>query len=307
MPCYHPIKAYKSKNLNPKTGKAIVTFKPGPNTKGSLQVPCGQCIGCRLERSRIWAVRCMHEAQMHKSNYFLTLTYDDDNIPKDNSLNKRDLQLFYKRLRKRKGSIRYYSCGEYGDQTGRPHYHAIVFGLEISDKQHYKRAGDNYLYNSEELTEIWGLGHVVVGDVTFESCAYTARYIMKKQLGRDAWEKYCTIDKSTGEITQEVEPEFTTMSRRPGIGSKWYRKYGRDIFGAGQNGTCVIRGGIEVKPPRFYEKLLEEKNPEVLEYFKKMRKEEAELRQDDNTLARLRVKEKIKIQQTSTLFRNGVE
>ena len=151
-------------------------------------VPCGQCIGCRLERSRQWAIRCVHEASLHTDNCFITLTYSPDCLPSDGSLNHDDFQKFFKRLRKHIApkKIRYYMCGEYGEdlqqpsKLGRPHFHACLFGLDFDDKQLYIVRDDVKLYTSATLEKIWGKGFVTIGDVTFESAAYVARYIAKK-------------------------------------------------------------------------------------------------------------------------------
>lgn len=173
-----------------------------------LYIPCGRCIGCLLERSRQWAVRCVLESKMHpeQSNHFFTLTYDDEHLPEDGKLKKRDIQLFIKRLRKAfpESRIRYLLAGEYGDTTHRPHYHAIVFGLPIPDLELYKScspgAGD-CLYTSKTIESIWSNGYVVIGDCTFETCAYVSRYVTKKFNDRDC---------------------FQLVSRRPGIGKPYF-------------------------------------------------------------------------------------
>lgn len=197
-----------------------------------IEIPCGQCIGCRLDYSRQWADRCMLELQDHKSSYFVTLTYDDDHVPftftSDSdtgeceqmvlTLRKRDFQLFMKRLRKAlpEQKLRYFAAGEYGSETFRPHYHAIIFGLELNDLRLYKRAlnAKYSYYNSATLEKVWPFGHVVVGKVTWETCAYTARYIMKKQKGTNA-SVYSDFN---------IEPEFSLMSRKPGIARNYYEQ-----------------------------------------------------------------------------------
>src|SRR3954449_8205389 len=118
MPCYCPQSAYR-------TSSGGVTFcRSGSLSGEKFSLPCGQCIGCRLERSRQWAMRCVHENKMHPRSSFVTLTYDDKNIPPAGSLSKRDFQLFMKRLRKSQSNpLRFFACGEYGETTHRPHYH----------------------------------------------------------------------------------------------------------------------------------------------------------------------------------------
>lgn len=169
MSCFHPLTAWKSRDPDDigKTGKVKLVFKRElgyPNTE--VQIACGQCIGCRLDKARAWAIRCVHESSLYRSNIFVTLTYDNDHLPLYNSLSKRDLQLFFKRLRKHfpDVKIRYFACGEYGEQFQRPHYHAIIFNLDFADKILFTRSGDNKLYTSATLAAIWGLGHCLTGD-----------------------------------------------------------------------------------------------------------------------------------------------
>lgn len=307
MPCYHPFKAYLLKGLNKITGKKRIQFKPSIHTTETLKLPCGQCWGCRLERSRIWSIRCMHEAQLHEHNQYVTLTYNQENLPEDDSLKKKDLTDFWKRLRK-KFKIRYYACGEYGDEKERPHYHAIIFGLKLDDLTYYRTTRDGFkLYNSKVIDEIWTHGYCTIGAVTFESCAYVARYIMKKQLGKGAEDHYLKIDKSTGEILSDRTPEYTVMSNRPGIGKKWFDKFKSDIYQAGTDGKVIIRGGTLCQPPRYYEdkyELESECNKLQIIEIKKERKKQAQARELDNTPARLKVKEQIKIAQAKSLKRS---
>ncbi len=132
MPCYHPLSAFQCAD-----GSIVFHERRWYNTVKTLSLPCGQCIGCRLERSRQWAMRCMHEAQLHENNCFITLTYDNTHLPSDGSLHYKDFQLFIKRLRKKFGNtrIRYYMAGEYGENFGRPHFHACIFGHDFHDKK----------------------------------------------------------------------------------------------------------------------------------------------------------------------------
>ena len=206
MACYHPISAGLSGySINFATGKAYrrVIFKQNdPDIVQAVSLPCGQCIGCRLERSRQWAMRCVHEAQLHEHNCFITLTYDDTHLPSDQSLHYRDFQLFIKRLRKRfpTTKISYYMAGEYGENFGRPHYHACIFGLDFHDKKLWKRTtSGSLIYRSSDLEALWPFGYSSIGDVNFESAAYVARYIMKKQTNK---QHYQYSDLETGEIIQ---------------------------------------------------------------------------------------------------------
>lgn len=290
MPCYSPLTAYYSRDVNPDTGKRGVTFHRNASFSGiPMKLPCGQCVGCRLERSRQWAVRCVHEKQMHASNVFVTLTYDDKNLPPGGSLVKRDLQLFMKRLRKKRGEgVRFYACGEYGENTFRPHYHAILFNCDFPDKKFFKRAdcGDN-VYTSAELLSLWPAGHNVIGSVNFDTAAYVARYIMKKVTGDPAQEYYERYDVRTGEIFN-LQPEFTNMSRRPGIGSAWFDKFGPHAY----NFDSVIINGLEVRPPRFYDTRFEVLDAERLAELKLVRRRKA-INLVDSTPERRRVRETV--------------
>lgn len=192
MPCYHPLDAWRP---DPSTGSKKLIFsynaKHCHSPKPDLQVPCGQCVGCRLERSRQWAIRCVHEASLHQHNCFITLTYADEHLPPNNSLVYEHFQLFMKRLRKKYGEgIRFYMCGEYGENFGRPHFHACLFGHNFPDLKLWKTVNKQKLYRSAELETLWPFGHSSVGTVTFESAAYVARYILKKVSGEAAERHY---------------------------------------------------------------------------------------------------------------------
>ena len=217
MACFSPLKAWRDP-LNP-GGRLLFS----PHTIGGslehadrtcLKIPCGQCIGCRLEYSRSWAVRCCHESSLHIFNSFITLTYDPSHLPVDGSLNIEHFQKFMKRLRKKLHplKIRFFHCGEYGDLTRRPHYHALIFGYAFPDRKLFKKSKSGDLYTSELLTKVWGLGHASVGDLTFESAAYVARYIMKKVNGDLVKSHYEAIDYETGEIFN-LKPEYVSISR----------------------------------------------------------------------------------------------
>ena len=275
MRCTAPNTAYTF-GRNPKTGKPFVKvvgrgkeISHLPANYKKMFLPCGQCTECRLEKSKDWAIRCMHESQMHPQNHFITLTYSDENLPRNNSLDPGQLKNFIKKVRKDR-KFRYFACGEYGDKTGRPHYHAILFGLELDDLEYYKTENENQLFTSKYLDSKWKHGHVIVGNVTFESCAYVARYILKKQNGENFAKRY--VDLQTGELLQE--PEFVRMSNRPGIGFDFYRKYMADIYQKGTDGTVYIRGGIPCKTPRYYDNQFEKDHPERMAEIKLKREEE---------------------------------
>ena len=270
------------------------------DTAKQLQIPCGQCAGCRLERSRQWAIRCMHEASQHEHNSFVTLTYDDQHLPKNGGLQHRHFQLFMKRLRKNTGvQTRYYMAGEYGEQKARPHYHACLFGIHFQDRTYYAKTetGAN-IYTSATLDKLWGLGLCTIGDVTFESAAYCARYIMKKVTGKQAEKHYQSLDLETGEITQ-LQPEYNAMSRRPGIGKGWIDKYKTDVY---PWGTVIVRG-TPTKAPRFYDQQYEKTDPYDYDEMKFKRQQEGKKRYQDNTPERLKVKETIQLARLTQLKR----
>lgn len=257
MPCFAPLTGYY-KDPQKNDGKSGLTFSPRLGFfDRPLTVPCGQCIGCRLERSRQWAIRCVHESKSHNENCFVTLTYDDDNLPYHENLNRPDIQKFFKRLRRKIGKFRTFYCGEYGDQTKRPHFHTLIFGYSPADaKLAGKSSNGENLYESELLTKTWGFGHVNFGAVNFESAAYVARYSTKKITGKLAETHYQRTDPDTGEVYQ-LTPEFIGMSLKPGIGSSWSDKYQTDYY---EKDQIIIRGK-PMKPPRAYDKRLELSDP----------------------------------------------
>lgn len=242
----------------------------------------------------------MHERQMHKHNSFITLTYAPDFFPPHGSLDYTDFQKFMKRLRKRKGFTRFYMCGEYGDNFGRPHFHAILFGQQFADRTPYRSLpSGSMLYRSQELEDLWPFGFSSVGDVTFESAAYVARYVMKKVTGRPAKMHYEAMDYSTGEIIDRV-PEFNKMSLKPGIGGSWFDKYSSDVYPHDR----VIVNGKATKPPRYYDKLIS-KNPDFdFDSVQYKRYVDMISRLGDNTPERLIAKEIVTNARLSQLKRS---
>lgn len=193
---------------------------------------------------------------MHEENSFLTLTFDDQHLPVDYSVSTRDMQLFMKKLRKQvqPKQVRFYLGAEYGDLNQRPHYHIILFGHDFSDKKHFKKNHQGqWLYTSSSLDKLWPYGHASLGDVTFESAAYVARYCTKKIGGDQADAHYLRVHPLHGFICR-VKPEFSLMSRRPGIGQSWFDKYRSDVFPSDQ---CIVNGRA-VSMPRYYLKQLTE-------------------------------------------------
>lgn len=305
MACFKPLQAFQTIKKN-NLGKSDIVFgQPRDKVRyKEIQLPCGQCVGCRIERSRQWAIRCVHESQMHQENSFITLTFNDEHLKQrkqPKSLDVRDFQLFMKRLRKMfpNRNIRYYHCGEYGEQFGRPHYHACLFGFDFPDKVLFKDSNGIKLYTSKLLQELWPFGFSTIGDVTFESAAYVARYIMKKHLGKDAWLHYAEIDWNSGEILGQRKPEYTTMSRRPGIGKPWLDKYLADVY----PDDFVVVKDKKHRPPRYYDSLYEIQYPSDFTAIKEARVIKAKKHADNNTPERLKVREKCQLAKLKSLVR----
>lgn len=281
MACFSPLQAYQLSD-------GSIVFVERGDVIRSLQLNCGQCIGCRLERSRQWAIRCLHEAQLHDFNCFITLTYSDEHLPTDNSLHYRDFQLFMKRLRRyfKHVPIRFYMCGEYGTDFSRPHFHACLFGLNFPDLVYFgKSETGSLIYTSSTLKHLWPFGYSSVGAVTFESAAYVARYIMKKQTGHNSHLHYMDVDISSGETTFRT-PEFNRMSLKPGIGANWFSKFRTDVFPHDR----VIVNGKAVKPPRYYDRLYARDFPIEFEATQFDREVKGRLLAADNTPSRLAAK-----------------
>lgn len=276
MACFHPLQAFQ-------TDAGKIVFSDRRAEWRELTLPCGQCIGCRVERSRQWAVRCMHEASLYDVNSFVTLTYDEANLPANGSLRYRDYQKFMKRLRKTGRKARFFCCGEYGGERGRPHYHACLFGVGFGDRVYYRSMPSGAdLYTSEELERLWPFGFSSVGDVTFESAAYVARYVLKK-VGSDV-ERLGVLDMSTGELALRAE-EFVRMSLKPGVGAPWLAKFQTDVYPRDE----VIVRGVKCKPPRYYDKLVDgEMFMDDVEYRRYCKSLETVA---DSSVERLRVRE----------------
>lgn len=265
MPCTSPIVGYRPLDGGPlKFGKEL------PNHR-SVTIGCGQCRDCRLKKAQQWAIRCVHEAQLHQDNCFVTLTYSDAHLPENGTLFKPHLQKFLKRLRKHRGPFRYYGCGEYGDNTQRAHYHLCLFGIDFQDKIHFRRIGEYNLYVSAKLNEIWGHGNTSIGSLTYETAAYTARYVMKKTMGKGT-PRYVCLDDETGELRPLVQP-FAVMSLRPAIGRRWIEKFHGDIYGADKD--FVVVKNKKMPSPKYYDKIFDTIDNDRLESLKAKRQQDA--------------------------------
>lgn len=298
MTCYSPLKGFENKE------DGGILFKRSNAAGAAIDLACGQCIGCRIDKSKEWAARIVHESQMHQDNCFVTLTYDDKNLPYDGSLNKAHYQKFMKRLRKKYDgqTIRYFHCGEYGERLSRPHYHSCLFGIDFHDRVPYSQTNGVVTWVSEELQNIWGKGFCTIGELNYQTAAYTARYIMKKVTGNRAETHYQRVRTDTGELIS-LQPEYITMSlgreRGQGIGGSFYQKYQSDFFPADE---CPIPGkGVYKKVPKYYEQLYAEENPEDYERIKKKRKKFREENADEYSANRLQAKYVVKKAQLENL------
>lgn len=235
--------------------KPILIRKPGTAIfqNEQISVPCGKCFACQLNKARDWAVRIMQEERCHEASVFVTLTYDEEHLPiasgTQGTLVKKDLQDFFKRLRKNYGKkIRFFACGEYGENYSRPHYHAIIFGISKMDEAVIVRS--------------WSFGFVYVGSVSFGSASYVARYTTK----------LLTKDKEKFYIVNNLQKEFALMSRRPGIGVPFLEKYG-DF---GKVHKFFWQDDFKVPLPRLYRTKLfqtEEEQQEIKDFIAKKAKE----------------------------------
>ena len=291
MPCYKPLRAGL---VDGPEGRRLVFKKVAhaPRNGKGISLPCGRCIGCRVERARQWAVWLMHENEMHEESCFITLTYSPEHLPANKSLSVEACQKFLKRLRARIApkKIRFFLAGEYGQECencgknkldcprsgcpqwkpilGRAHYHAILFGWSPPDPVLWKKSKGHDLYMSEMLDDVWGMGNCSFGVVSFDSACYVASYAVKKVTGNKAADHY-----------QGRKPEFVVMSRggktakgkAGGIGYGWMEKYGSDVY---PDDEVIVRGH-STRPPRYYDSLLEKKDPDLLEKIKLRREEQA--------------------------------
>ncbi|AXH77980.1 MAG: replication initiator protein [Microviridae sp.] len=286
MPCFKPLIAYGLE-----AGGVTFIKSRGGN---EVLLPCGKCVGCQATRAAHWATRCVNEAALHADNCFLTLTYDERNLPPGGTLEKADFQKFIKRLRKRIAPqrISFFHCGEYGEKLGRPHYHAIIFGYDYPDKREGRKSkSGEQTYTSALLERDWPFGDCNIGSVTYESACYIARYTTKKVFGDDADGHY------DGKL-----PEYITMSRNPAIGRKWIEEFLIDTY----KDDTIIVSGRPVKPPRYYDKRLKKLDPLLLDDVQQKRAQYAisPSVRADNTPARLAVKNEVKTLTNKLFSRN---
>ena len=229
----------------------------------------------------------MHEASMHDENCFITLTYDDDHVPWDGSLNKKHFQDFMKRLRfnVRPKTIRYFHCGEYGEKLGRPHYHAILFNHDFADKTLWAERDGIKTWVSDQLSALWPFGFSTVGRVCYETAAYCARYTIKKRTGKEASDHYWRMVST--DLAVELEPEYATMSLKPAIGKTWFDEFEGDCYPS----DFITSKGKKFRVPKYYDKLLNQSDPEELERLKVERVTNARKRHKELTPKRLAQRE----------------
>lgn len=293
MSCYHPGRAFRDSEAG-----AIYFGPPHSVMSIPLRLPCGSCHGCLNARSFQWSLRCMHEASLYEDNSFVTLTYDDGHLPSDGSLDKRDFQLFMKSLRKaiEPKKVRYFCAGEYGSIRGRPHFHALLFGLAFDDKFVVGSRGKHPVYRSPMLEAIWDKGFSEVGSLTMESAGYVARYVMKQ--GKAP--KKIAVDLETGEDLGPVEREFAMMSRNPGIGAGWIDKWRCDVY---PRDGIVARGSV-VRVPRYYDLRVERDSPEVITMVRQKRRDAINI--FENVERRLVVRELVAKARDASITRKDV-
>ncbi|QCQ84985.1 replication initiator protein [Blackfly microvirus SF02] len=356
MACFYPLAATQllgGKILIHKRTPGVHQHKTPAHLGRDMKLPCGRCTGCKLDRSKEWSIRLMHEAQLHEKTSFLTLTYNtkslysgsarsatsppavpDQETPlltqhelerrrtqdqellvasssSPNGLTKRHLQLFMKRLREdvgRRGSgeqrIKFYACGEYGEKLGRPHYHIALFGEDFSDDRYkWRTSGTNTIWRSSRLEKLWPMGHSEIGELTIESAAYVAAYVTKKINGPMADEHYKRVNPMTGE-TYWLTPEFSLMSRGgrtgKGIAHAWFEEFQTDVYPHDH----VIHKNKKKRPPRYYDKLLNDKDPAQMAVVKLQREIRAMEGNEDNTPARLADKEAVLAAKQKLKIRN---
>lgn len=304
MGCDFPIPAWRS-TVKTANGKRALTFNPKhavDSATGRIDIPCQQCTGCRLDRSQQWAARMMHEAHLHEFNAFLTLTYDQEHVPTNYSLDKSHPRNFVKRLRRHaeyhhKGlKLRFYMAGEYGDLHGRPHYHAAIFGYDFPDKTVLKKNEHQQpIYSSEILSKLWTHGDCSTAALDYQSAAYIARYCVKKIGGPKADDHYYRYSPIDG-LQYRVQPEFATMSNRPGIGAGWLDRFKSDVFPSG----FIVIDGKPQAPPRYYVNRLSEEEQNAL---RRQSKRRALKHKADQTNARRYVRKTVRDARIASLKR----
>lgn len=286
--CTREITAYQ----NPSGGRPIFGWEGVKNGLPELKLPCGKCPECCRDYYTMWATRGSRELARWDSTLFITLTYSDEHLPPDNSLRKKDVQDFIKRIKKyfkssKSNPVRQIYCGEYGSLTKRPHYHVILFNADFSDKTHFRTTerGDK-VFISETLTYYWGLGNCEFGYAQPGSIAYLFKYVLKKK-SRKEKEQPLIIERDG--ITYEVAHEFIEASRNPGIGA--HMRDSKSI----KKGYLSVNG-VRSKLPKYYLEYLRKNDPEAFDHisnlkfdFMSKRPKESRLRKEQKEKAQKRL------------------
>lgn len=306
--CYKPLSARRAPD------GTIVFTASGAFCADPLKLPCGQCIGCKLDHGKRWATRIMHQAQTAredvspknpngKPSCFVTLTFDDQHLPLNRSVHVRYIQLYIKRLRNLGYKFSYYACGEYSpEKERRAHFHVCLLGVDFSkDRIFQKKSKTGFpLYHSKELDDCWDhQGLAWIGDLTWDSASYTARYVTNKITGPMAVDYYRHTDPDTGEVFQ-LKPEFATMSRNPALGKDWIKKY---MFPTFRDDSVIVKGKA-TQPPPYYTKELEKHDPELHSEIKLKRITAIKKFEKNNTPERLSAAEVIKLQKITMYKRS---
>lgn len=295
MACFYPQEGYLVLDDGVKRWRRYV--RHGDDVLEPMTVVCGNCIGCRMERSRRWTIRCQHEVLMCERqglpSSFVTLTIDDGHMPEHGEIEYRLCQLFHKRVRKNSGvAYRHLTLSEYGGLTFRPHFHCVMMGLSFErGKPAGKGDSGEVCYESPQLAKLWPLGFSSFGNATARSIGYCTRHNFKDAMKyppgffEEEW-----LDDETGEICKRRGP-FLTFSR--GIGRSWYEQYGRTD--CHNHDFMVLRDGQVVGPIPFYDDLLAstpDGECELLE-LKARRRLKALEHPEDQTRERLAVREQV--------------
>lgn len=319
MPCYTPRKGYWSKDLTP-NGKRIWVSNPklaqlDPLTgqAKTLDLPCKTCVHCRTQHTRAWGIRCVHEASLYEDNSFITLTYSPERIPRYGNLLHAHMANFLKKLRNAgnwprkwreymypgdEGAevqlrrIRYYMAGEYGEKGGRPHFHACLFNLDFPDKRPTTLVRDNQYFHSEILDKLWGHGKTVIGKVSLDSASYVARYIMKKR----SEPIYYEVRDDDGVVVETLKKEYSTMSKKPGIGALAFQKWRRSWYPKDH----LFVNGKRVPIPKYYDRLLMNEDPALHAFIINSRK--GGLRENASDLTPRRLEERAIVQEERMEF-----
>ncbi len=319
MPCYKPLKGYKD------ISSGGLTFNK-TGTAQTLEVACGQCLGCRVDHSIMWAIRIVHESCMHIDNHgntWVTLTYRDPAtctdrqykdgyfIPSDLSLRPSHVTKFIRSLRKANPdhTIRYFYCGEYGspEKGERPHYHICLFNHSFNDVQLYTDEDGLHIYTSETLEKHWPWGFSTCSELNYANATYTAGYCFKKITGKRARDHYLRCDEH-GEAYWLL-PEYIRMStgnKNPpcGLGAKFYEKYQTDIF---PSDTSPVPGhGTVQLVPRYYQNILKQSDPSTLELVKQLRQTFQKAHAKDFTSEALEMKYKCAQARQHNIKRNMI-